>query len=66
MSKLEEDMAVDLYVLQRALVSTHIGADEMFAQLLQEYQTHAGDQAAAVIKKLDEVRARGRKKTMFG
>ncbi|EGD76966.1 TKL family protein kinase [Salpingoeca rosetta] len=65
-SKLDEDMAVDLYVLERALISTHIGAAEMFDELLRVYRQVGGDFTASVITRLNDVRARGRKKTMLG
>lgn len=59
-----EDRAVDLYVLERALQSTHV-QDDKFAISLESYAkiVKEGD---AVLKKLEEVRARGRKRDMTG
>eukprot|EP01147_Barroeca_monosierra_P003804 gene3804-8380_t len=65
-SKLEEDMAVDLYVLERALSSSHAHTEEMMTVLLRAYTQAAGSLSASVLKKLQEVRLRGRKKTMLG
>lgn len=60
-----EDKGVDLYVLERAFLSTHPNTDPCFQQILDSYKCLA-DNGEAVIKKLDEVRARGRKRTMVG
>lgn len=61
----EEDRAVDLYVLERAYGSTHPLLEEYFGQILLAYaDSYKG--AKLVIKKLDEVRQRGRKKSMIG
>eukprot|EP00382_Lankesteria_abbotti_P000132 CAMPEP_0113844144 /NCGR_PEP_ID=MMETSP0372-20130328/89_1 /TAXON_ID=340204 /ORGANISM="Lankesteria abbotti" /LENGTH=373 /DNA_ID=CAMNT_0000813145 /DNA_START=39 /DNA_END=1160 /DNA_ORIENTATION=- /assembly_acc=CAM_ASM_000359 len=60
-----EDKAVDLYVLERALASTHPEETEFFSHFLDGYC--AGDEKrSAVMKKLDEVRLRGRKRVMVG
>ena len=64
-SGLAEDKGVDLYVLERAFLSTHPGTEEHFKVLLSSY-TEKSKHAAAVIRKLDEVRLRGRKRTMVG
>ena len=63
-SALTEDKAVDLYVLERAFVSTHPNAEDLFAELLKAYSEGKGGKS--VVSKLDEVRARGRKRTMVG
>ncbi|TQV99362.1 hypothetical protein V2A60_004841 [Cordyceps javanica] len=61
----EEDRAVDLYVLERAFGSTHPRAECVFPELLDAYR-ESHKQAPAVLKKLEEVRMRGRKRSMLG
>ncbi|ALC43077.1 CG10673 [Drosophila busckii] len=61
-----EDKGVDLYVLERALLSTHSEQPYLFEHILQAYRTHCGQDEAAVLAKFEEVRARGRKRTMLG
>ena len=61
-----EDKAVDLYVLERALLSTHSHVEYVFKEILTSYYNQNPDEASQVIKKLDEVRLRGRKRTMVG
>ena len=64
-SSSEEDKAVDLYVLERAFTSTHPHAEEMFKITLEAYEKEfAGSKP--VIKRLKEVRLRGRKRSMIG
>jgi TP53 regulating kinase-like protein len=64
-SSQDEDRAVDLYVLERAWGSTHPQAEDMFKEVLTEYgQSYKGGKI--VLKKLEEVRLRGRKKSMLG
>eukprot|EP00767_Chilomastix_cuspidata_P003385 gnl/Chilomastix_cuspidata/3504.p1 GENE.gnl/Chilomastix_cuspidata/3504~~gnl/Chilomastix_cuspidata/3504.p1 ORF type:complete len:214 (+),score=85.94 gnl/Chilomastix_cuspidata/3504:215-856(+) len=58
-----EDRAVDLYGLERAIDATHAGAARLFALLLDAYCAHAHD-AAFTRKRLQVVRARGRKKSV--
>lgn len=65
-SALAEDKGVDLYVLERAFLSTHPDTEELFQSLLQSYCEASVGGARAVIAKLDEVRMRGRKRTMVG
>ena len=61
----DEDRAVDLYVLERALGSTHPQTEGLFQGLLKSYgKSYKG--ANATLKKLEEVRLRGRKKIMIG
>lgn len=61
----EEERAVDLYVLERAFGSTHPRAECVFQEVLDAYrETHK--QAPGVLKKLEEVRMRGRKRSMLG
>ncbi|KAJ3023800.1 TP53 regulating kinase [Thoreauomyces humboldtii] len=64
-STLVEDKAVDLYVLERALISTHPNTEELFQQILDHYGKNAKG-GKAVLKKLEDVRRRGRKRTAFG
>ncbi|KAI8820768.1 kinase-like domain-containing protein [Fimicolochytrium jonesii] len=64
-STMVEDKAVDLYVLERALSSTHPNTEALFQAILDAYRTN-GKGAQAVLKKLEEVRRRGRKRTAFG
>lgn len=61
----EEDRAVDLYVLERAFLSTHPRAEKLFGELLEGYkETFKG--AKPVLRKLEDVRMRGRKRSMIG
>lgn len=61
-----EDKGVDLYVLERAFLSTHPNTEELFEEIMEAYKTKAGKQAGEVIKKFEEIRLRGRKRTMVG
>lgn len=61
----DEDRAVDLYVLERAFGSTHPRAECIFTELLEAYRK-TFKQAPIVLKKLEEVRMRGRKRSMLG
>lgn len=64
-SEADEDRAVDLYVLERAFGSTHPRAEKFFADLLRAYgESFKG--AKVVLKRLEDVRMRGRKKSMLG
>lgn len=64
-SSQEEDRAVDLYVLERAFASTHPEAEEAFEFVLRAYgESYKG--AKIVLKRLEDVRMRGRKKSMLG
>ena len=64
-SGLPEDKGVDLYVLERAFLSTHPNTEQLFCALLESYSASSKN-SEAVIAKLDEVRMRGRKRTMVG
>jgi TP53 regulating kinase-like protein len=59
-----EDRAVDLYVLERALISTHPNLN--FEILLQSYAKHMDKSGTDILKKLEAVRLRGRKRIMIG
>ncbi|XP_013784290.1 TP53-regulating kinase-like [Limulus polyphemus] len=61
-----EDKGVDLYVLERAFLSTHPNTEELFKTLLQSYRRNYGKGSSEVLNKLEEVRMRGRKRTMVG
>ncbi|XP_031731467.1 EKC/KEOPS complex subunit TP53RK [Anarrhichthys ocellatus] len=64
-SALPEDKGVDLYVLEKAFLSTHPNTETLFERLLKSYAV-ASKKSSSVIKKLDEVRLRGRKRSMVG
>ncbi|XP_041080086.1 EKC/KEOPS complex subunit TP53RK [Polyodon spathula] len=64
-SALPEDKGVDLYVLEKAFLSTHPNTESVFETLLKSY-TVSSKKSASVIKKLEEVRLRGRKRSMVG
>ncbi|NXK65123.1 PRPK protein, partial [Sylvietta virens] len=64
-SGLPEDKGVDLYVLEKAFISTHPDTETMFQALLKTYAA-TSKKSGPVIKKLDEVRLRGRKRSMIG
>ena len=63
---LAEDKGVDLYVLERALLSMHPNTEGLFSVILEHYRTSYVKGAAGVINKLEEIRMRGRKRTMVG
>lgn len=64
-SSQDEDRAVDLYVLERAFGSTHPRTEPFFASLLQGYrESYKG--AGPALKRLEDVRMRGRKRSMVG
>ncbi|RZF39644.1 hypothetical protein LSTR_LSTR001165 [Laodelphax striatellus] len=62
-----EDKAVDLYVLERALISTHAQSDRLLKVILDSYFSKKLNKNSKEIKaKLEDVRSRGRKRTMVG
>jgi TP53 regulating kinase-like protein len=63
----DEDRAVDLYVLERAFASTHpAAAGALFrGEVLGAYAAAFGGGRAA-LRRLEEVRMRGRKRSMLG
>lgn len=70
-SSSEEDAAVDLFVLERAFVSTHPGSEQLVEEMYLGYQNGVEDakatlKAGVVLKRLEAVRARGRKRECFG
>jgi TP53 regulating kinase and related kinases len=64
-STVPEDKGVDLYVLERALSSTHAGKPHLFKTILESYRS-ASSQYSATFNRFAEVRQRGRKRTMVG
>ncbi|XP_001379393.2 EKC/KEOPS complex subunit TP53RK isoform X2 [Monodelphis domestica] len=64
-SALPEDKGVDLYVLEKAFLSTHPNTETMYQELLKSYSSES-KKSGPVLKKLDEVRLRGRKRSMVG
>jgi TP53 regulating kinase-like protein len=61
----DEDRAVDLYVLERAFGSTHPRTEGFFDEVLQAYQPSFKG-SNSVLKRLEDVRMRGRKRSMLG
>ncbi|XP_074601658.1 EKC/KEOPS complex subunit bud32-like [Brevipalpus obovatus] len=61
-----EDRAVDLYVFERSMLTTGLETGDLFDCLCGEYGQAMGSEGPIVIKKLAEVRARGRKRDMVG
>jgi TP53 regulating kinase-like protein len=61
----DEDKAVDLYVLERAFAATHPAAEPLFQEVLKAYG-EGGKGAKGVLKRLGDVRLRGRKRSMLG
>ncbi|XP_010259106.1 PREDICTED: EKC/KEOPS complex subunit bud32-like [Nelumbo nucifera] len=64
-STLPEDKAVDLYVLERALLSMHSLCGNVMDQILAAYRK-SSKQWSSTLNKLAQVRQRGRKRTMVG
>jgi len=66
-STLDEDKAVDLYVLERAVVSGHppATAAAVNGALFRAYK-RGGGASGGVLRRLEEVRLRGRKRVMVG
>lgn len=61
----DEDRAVDLYVLERAFAATHPSAESLFQEVLRTYG-NSFSEAKRVLKRLADVRLRGRKRSMLG
>mmetsp|Transcript_22388 Transcript_22388/g.37445 ORF Transcript_22388/g.37445 Transcript_22388/m.37445 type:complete len:258 (+) Transcript_22388:53-826(+) len=60
-----EDKAVDLYVLERAFISTHPGSEYLVQAILESYRFSCR-KGSPVLEKLEQVRMRGRKRDMTG
>ncbi|XP_035721000.1 EKC/KEOPS complex subunit TP53RK-like isoform X2 [Vespa mandarinia] len=63
-----EDKAVDIYVLERSLLSAHSEVSTLFPLIYESYQKHYANKAQCkeIVNKYEEVRARGRKHSMIG
>lgn len=61
-----EDKGVDLYVLERAIISTHNDYPDLFDNILEGYKNYSKNNIKEILSKFEEVRARGRKRTMVG
>lgn len=61
-----EDKGVDLYVLERAMLSTHQVTDIILPIIISSYKSTNKKGFDEVMRKFEEVRARGRKRTMVG
>lgn len=61
-----EDKGVDLYVLERALISTHNEYPDLFSRIFEAYKNYSKNNIKEIISKYEDVRARGRKRTMVG
>jgi len=65
-----EDKGVDLYVLERALISTHPNTEFMFDAIINSYKkelkAERKKECEEIIKKFEDIRMRGRKRTMVG
>ena len=60
-----DDKAVDLYVLERAMLATHPNSEELISQILSSYEKES-KKAKTILSKFESVRARGRKRMAFG
>ncbi|TCD71077.1 serine/threonine-protein kinase bud32 [Steccherinum ochraceum] len=65
-STLVEDKAVDLYVLERAFSSTHPASEDLVTLVLKAYEKTMGKEWKSISRRLDDVRLRGRKRSMVG
>lgn len=61
-----EERAVDLYVLERALSSTHPSLPHTFWESTLTAYTAEANKADATLQRLEQVRQRGRKRECFG
>ncbi|KAK6105872.1 Kae1-associated kinase Bud32 [Brugia pahangi] len=61
-----ESKGVDLYVLERAILSTHSEAKFFFDSIMKGYELFNRKQYDSVNKKLQEIERRGRKREMLG
>lgn len=60
-----EAKGVDLYVLERALISTHPNSEWLFELMLSSYQSEMKDrkkEIQEILRKFEEIRMRGRKR----
>lgn len=61
-----EDKAVDLYVMERAFISTHSHFTHLFHVIMDGYKNVYKSNFQAVMNQFQEVRFRGRKRLAFG
>jgi TP53 regulating kinase-like protein len=61
-----EEKAVDLYVLERAVSSTHPNLAPLLPSVLTAYANSLSKGGKAELARLEEVKARGRKRSMVG
>ncbi|XP_024885617.1 EKC/KEOPS complex subunit Tp53rk isoform X3 [Temnothorax curvispinosus] len=63
-----EDKAVDLYVLERSLLSAHSEVPTLFSRIFHHYQQHYQNknQCEQVLARYKQVQERGRKRLMVG
>lgn len=61
-----EDKAVDLYVLERAFVSTHSYYSHLFVAIIDGYKSAYKLNVQSVINQYNNVRIRGRKRLIIG
>lgn len=61
-----KNKAVDLYVFERALSSTHASIPHLFSLVYESYLKIDTENSSDFVKCYEEVRARGRKRTMIG
>lgn len=74
MSNMVEDKGVDLYVLERAIISTHSSYSDKYVEWIMQGFSQVYEQHGVVgqkklkdlIKRFHEVRMRGRKRSMIG
>jgi TP53 regulating kinase-like protein len=60
-----EERAVDLYVLERAFITTHAGGETLVDEILRGYKSSCTS-SDSVFQRLSQVRLRGRKRECFG
>ena len=61
-----EELAVDLYVLERALISTHPELSAAFVEKMLASYKATSTKSHQVLHRLGQVRLRGRKRECFG
>jgi len=66
-SEKPNDKATDLYVLERAFLSTHPDSKDLFLHLLEAYKNYpvAKQDTENIMCKFEEVRMKGRKRQLF-
>lgn len=61
LSEEEEKRGVDLHLMRRMLLSTHFDhAEELLSSFLQGYREEMGEEADAVLRRMEEIARRGR------